>query len=60
MPRGLDDDGCLTFGKFKGETIEDVFNENPWYVKWLYEDPQDFVAEKYGDAWEKAEELMEA
>lgn len=26
----------LTFGKYKGEQVEDVINDHPEYFEWLY------------------------
>ncbi len=34
-------DDVLAFGKHKGEMIEDLIDDDPSYLAWLYEQDQD-------------------
>lgn len=53
----MDEDGRLTFGKYKGEHIDDVLEMDESYCEWLYD--QDFVAERYPDLLVHLEEYFE-
>lgn len=44
----VDMDTVLTFGKYAGETIEEILTEDPYYIKWcinkgiiIFEDKKD-------------------
>lgn len=37
----LDDDGCFKFGKWEGETTQDVAREDPDYLRWILETVED-------------------
>ena len=53
LPREcLDSEGCLLFGKHKGETAESVARSDPAYLSWLLENIEDLDE---GDA-----EILEA
>lgn len=31
----IDDDGNFTMGKYKGEPVDEVADENPGYIRWI-------------------------
>lgn len=39
----------LSFGKYKGQTIWSVMNENPYYIKWLYNQGSDLITKEIFD-----------
>lgn len=39
----LDDE--LSFGKYKGKTVEEVLEEDPHYLKWAMENVASFVVD---------------
>lgn len=38
---GLQLDDIIGFGKYKGEMVEDLIEDDPQYLAWLYEQDQD-------------------
>ena len=34
----LEIDTCLEFGKYKGETVEEILTNDPSYLRWLAEE----------------------
>ena len=49
-----DRDTVLAFGKYKGESIADVMEENPQYLVWLHNNSEYF--ELHADLLEECEE----
>lgn len=43
MMYDLDDE--LSFGKYKGKTVEEVLEEDPHYLKWAMENVASFVVD---------------
>lgn len=38
-------DGCVTKGKYKGQPLDDIVRNDPWYIQWMQRqdiDPQSF------------------
>jgi len=46
-------DSIVTFGKYKGSSIEDIFETDPYYIVWVYDNvlTQDVISDElYEDA----------
>ncbi len=39
-------DTPLAFGKYKGQPVEDVLNDDPGYLLWLLENVESFTVDK--------------
>lgn len=52
----LERDDVITFGKHKGETLEDILSEEPSYIVWLSEETDNIIDE---DLLSEAENLTE-